>query len=204
MSNLVVGLTGGIGVGKTTVTDLFSELGIDIIDADVIARESVARGSTALKEIVKRFGKTILNEQQDLNRSALRNIVFNDANEKQWLDNLLHPLIRQQIIQQVQLATSSYCILVAPLLIENQLTHLVHQVLVVDVDESIQCQRAANRDGSSKEDIAKIMKNQTDRKTRLAAADQVILNDGDKRQLQQKVTELHQFYQNQQKNYVKS
>lgn len=200
MSQWVVGLTGGIGVGKTTVTDLFNALGIDIIDADIAARQVVEPGTDALSSIAAHFGADILAQDGQLNRKALRDIVFNDDTQRQWLDQLLHPLIRQKMLDDVKHAQSLYCILVAPLLIENGLTELVDQVLVVDADETIQQHRAATRDGTSPAHIAKIMQQQVNRETRRKAADQIILNDGNKQELHEKVAQLHEFYLNQAKN----
>lgn len=203
MSNMVVGLTGGIGVGKTTVTDMFAKFGIEIIDADVIARQVVMPGTTALAEIAKQFGSEVLTDKGELNRPILRSRVFSNENEKNWLNNLLHPLIRKEIQTQLASAASPYCILVAPLLIENALTQLVDHVLIIDLDEQTQRQRAAARDGTSPEEINKIMDNQANRESRLKVADQIILNDGNISQLHKKVEELHQFYQIQQKKDVK-
>lgn len=204
MSDWVVGLTGGIGVGKTTVTDLFSELGVDIVDADVAARQVVEQGTHALNLIESHFGPSVISDNGQLDRKALRHIVFNHPEQRRWLDSLLHPLIREKMISDVSEARSTYCILVAPLLIENGLTKLVNQVLVVDADETTQQQRAALRDGTTPEDIAKIMKNQLSRKHRLNAADQVIVNDGNKLELREKVLQLHQLYLNQAKKTLNS
>ncbi len=177
MSKLIIGLTGGIGSGKTTVTNAFAKLGVDIIDADIIAREVVALESPALKSIAQHFGKNFLLADGQLNRKLLRQKVFSDEASKQWLNSLLHPLIRTAIINQTKEATSPYCILVAPLLIENQLLKLVNRVLVIDVLEQTQIARTMRRDGNSAEQVKSVMASQISRNNRLAAADDIINND---------------------------
>ena len=177
MSKLIIGLTGGIGSGKTTVTNAFAKLGVDIIDADIIAREVVVAGSAALISIEQHFGKDFILDDGQLNRKLLRQKVFSDEASKQWLNNLLHPLIRTAIINQTKEATSPYCILVAPLLIENQLLKLVDRVLVIDVLEQTQITRTMQRDGNIEEQVKSVMASQISRNKRLAAADDIIDND---------------------------
>lgn len=177
MSKLIIGLTGGIGSGKTTVTNAFAKLGVDIIDADIIAREVVALERPALKSIAQHFGKNFLLADGQLNRKLLRQKVFSDEASKQWLNSLLHPLIRTAIINQTKEATSPYCILVAPLLIENQLLKLVDRVLVIDVLEQTQITRTMQRDGNTEEQVKSVMASQIPRNKRLAAADDIIDND---------------------------
>jgi len=201
MSRYVVGVTGGIGSGKTTVTNLFMDLGVTVIDADLIAREVVAAGSNGLKAIQAHFGDIFVLPSGDLDRSRLRQHVFSHPEDKQWLDNLLHPLIREQMLAQTRKAESAYCILSIPLLIENNLMSLVDRVLVVDVDESIQLARAIARDKSSdsqaqvtENTIKSIMQNQCSREQRLEVADDVVNNSGDKSLLDQQVIRLHKQY----------
>ncbi|MBU2870206.1 dephospho-CoA kinase [Colwellia sp. E2M01] len=177
MSKLVIGLTGGIGSGKTTITDIFQTLGVDIIDADIIARQVVAINSPALSAIAQHFGAEFIEEDGQLNRSLLRNRIFSSEADKLWLNNLLHPLIRENIIAQTKAASSDYCILVAPLLIENNLNLLVDKVLVVDVSEQTQIERTLLRDSSSAEVIKSIMDSQISRTERLEAADDIINNE---------------------------
>lgn len=177
MSKLIIGLTGGIGSGKTTVANIFGKLGVDIIDADIIAREVVAIGSPALKSIEQHFGKDFLLEDGQLNRKLLRARIFSDADAKQWLNSLLHPLIRHSIISQTDSAKSPYCLLVAPLLIENQLLKLVNRVLVIDVTEQTQIVRTTLRDSNSEKQVKAVMASQISRTERLAAADDVIDNN---------------------------
>jgi len=177
MSKLVIGLTGGIGSGKTTITNYFGELGIEIIDADIIAREVVAVNSPALKAIAHHFGNDYLLADGQLNRALLRSRIFSNEADKQWLNNLLHPLIRNNIVEQTKEAKSEYCILVAPLLIENNLLELVDRVLIVDVSETTQISRTLLRDNSSEQEIKAIIASQTNRTARVNAADDIINND---------------------------
>ena len=191
---MVVGLTGGIGSGKTTVANLFASFGVDLVDADIIAREVVAIGSPALELIAAQFGQDVLLADGSLNRSWLRAKVFTEPMHKQWLNTLLHPLIRSEILRQLAAAKSSYVLLVAPLLIENGLTPLVAQVLVVDVSPETQLRRTSRRDNVAQSQVAAILASQCDRATRLARANQVIDNDLDGFDLSAKVAELHAFY----------
>lgn len=194
MSTYVVGVSGGIGSGKTTVTNLFAELGIDIIDADVIAREVVAPQTPGLNAIVAKLGQDILDNHGHLNRALLRQLVFTQPDLKEWLNQLLHPLIRAQMQQQTQGASSPYCILSVPLLIENQGYKTVDRVLIVDVSEATQLQRTVLRDNSNVEQISAIMRAQASREQRLAVADDVIENEGSEQELIEKVAQLHQLY----------
>lgn len=195
MANFIVGLTGGIGSGKTTVTNIFSALGVDIIDADIIAREVVAKGSPALALISDHFGKNYIQDDGLLNRALLRQKIFSDDTEKLWLNNLLHPLIREHIVLQAQASLSPYCIVVAPLLIENNLTALVNRVLVIDVKESTQISRTTKRDSNSTAQIQAIINSQVTRQERQTYADDLLNNDDSSiAQLEQAVTKLHQSY----------
>jgi len=196
MSKLVIGLTGGIASGKTTVSDLFAKLGIDIIDADVIAREVVAKGTPGLAAIVEKFGDDILTPDLELDRQKLRTIVFSDNAKKDWLNALLHPLIREQMQLQTASATSPYCILSVPLLVENKLNAMVSRTLVVDIDEATQIKRAIARDNSEQAIIESIIASQASRTQRLAAADDVIVNNKDLDWLSAQVKDLHQMYLN--------
>lgn len=194
----IVGLTGGIGSGKSTVANLFAELGVPLVDADVVARDVVAKGSPLLEKIAQHFGDQILTPQGDLNRAALRERVFHDEDEKLWLNNLLHPAIREQMLTQLAAQTAPYTLFVVPLLIENKLTALCQRILVVDVTPKTQLARAAARDHNRLEQIQRIMNAQVSRDERLKWADDVINNDAELTQnlphLRKKVLELHQFY----------
>ncbi|AHG75329.1 Dephospho-CoA kinase [Mannheimia varigena USDA-ARS-USMARC-1296] len=173
----VVGLTGGIGSGKTTISDLFAELGVEIIDADIFARQVVEKGSPLLEKIIEHFGQQILTAEKELDRTALRQIVFNDEAEKTWLNNLVHPAIREAMVKKLQESTACYVIWVVPLLIENKLTEFCDRVLVVDVLPEIQLERATKRDKSKEETIKNIMAAQVSRDERLSYADDVIENN---------------------------
>ncbi len=177
MSKLVIGLTGGIGSGKTTITNYFAELGVDIIDADIIAREVVAVNSPALKAIVQHFGHDYILVDGQLNRALLRSRIFSNEADKLWLNKLLHPLIRNETVKQTKEAKSEYCILVAPLLIENNLLALVDRVLIVDVSEATQISRTLLRDSSSEREVKAIIASQTNRTVRVNVADDIINND---------------------------
>ncbi|HDR1021577.1 TPA: dephospho-CoA kinase [Pasteurella multocida] len=194
----IVGLTGGIGSGKSTIADLFAELGVPIIDADIVARQVVEKGSPLLSEIVQHFGENVLLENGELNRAYLRERIFQNEAEKTWLNNLLHPAIREEMLRQLHSQTADYVIWVVPLLIENNLTALCQRILVVDVEPQTQILRASRRDQNKVVMIENIMKSQVDRKTRLSFADDIVDNNGDLTEtlplLKQKVLELHHLY----------
>lgn len=194
MSALVVGLTGGIGSGKTTVANLFAKLGVTLVDADVIAREVVAIGSEALQQIVGKFGADALLSDGNLNRPWLRAQVFADGSAKQWLNALMHPLIRSEILRQLSAARSEYVLLVAPLLIENGLTALTSQVLVVNVSPTTQISRTCARDNVTQAQVEAILAAQCSQSQRLAQATQIIDNDIDGVDLSRQVAELHTLY----------
>lgn len=176
MSKLIIGLTGGIGSGKTTVSNQLADYGITIVDADVVAREVVAEGSLGLKEIVAKFGATILQEDGQLNRAKLRELIFSDEQLKQWLNALLHPLIRESILNQLKSATSPYCILSAPLLFENNLHQYTNRTLLIDVEKEIQITRTSKRDNVEKKQVEAIIASQMPREDKLALADDVLNN----------------------------
>ena len=173
---IVIGLTGGIGSGKTTVANIFADLGVDIIDADIAARKVVIPQSNALEQISNHFGSQFIQADGSLNRPLLRSQIFNHEKDKLWLNNLLHPLIRQTMLDEIQQSQSSYCLLVAPLLIENNLQSLVDRILVIDIHEEEQIKRAIIRDPSSQEEIIKIIASQVPRQERLKFADDIIDN----------------------------
>lgn len=192
---LVVGVTGGIASGKTTVANLFNQhFGIDIVDADVIAREVVAPGSDGLDKIAEHFGSQIIQADGTLDRAELRHTIFSQPQEKKWLENLLHPMIRQQMIHALSETNSPYALLVVPLLIENNLQSFTDQVLVIDVDEETQIARTMTRDNIEREQAIQIIASQASRQQRLTVADDVIVNQVSNNQLLQMVTKLHQKY----------
>lgn len=190
----VLGITGGIGSGKTAVTNEFENLGINVVDADIAARTVVTVGSHGLNEIHQRFGDDILLSDKSLNRAKLREIIFKDAEQKKWLENLTHPLIRTEIIQGLHNSTSPYSILVSPLLIESGQHNLVNRILVVDVPVELQLERTCSRDNNPKEQVEAIIASQLDRNQRLRYADDVITNDQPLEHLHQQVTQLNQQY----------
>lgn len=191
---MIVGLTGGIGSGKSEVSRRFQALGITVIDSDEVARQVVEPDSPALQTIAAHFGKNILNANGTLNRGQLRQIIFADAQEKIWLENFLHPIIRQETIRQLHLANSTYVILASPLLLETTQHQLVDRVLVIDADEELQLARASARDQNNREQIAKIMATQMSRADRRARADDIIYNHGDLAELDEQVKKLHAHY----------
>jgi len=190
---LVIGLTGGIGCGKSTVAKLFAAKGVPILDADVIARELVEPNQPAFGAIKQRFGAAILRDG-DLDRARLREIVFSNPEEKRWLETLLHPLVYSEISRRIGTLSAPYCIVVAPLLLETGRRHLVDRLLVVDCPEDIQRQRVKLRDGLSDAQIDKIMASQASRNERLAAADDVLENVADEASLSGRIEQLHRSY----------
>ena len=193
---MIVGLTGGIGSGKSEVSRRFENLGIDVIDADVISRDVVSIGKPALNKIAVHFGQQILNTDKTLNRGKLRELIFNNQSEKKWLEDLLHPLVRTEIISQLNKSKSAYQILSSPLLLETSQQDIVDRILVVDADESLQISRAMQRDANNPDQIKKIMSTQMDRSKRCAKADDIISNHGDLDELDTQVKQLHSFYVN--------
>ncbi len=197
---LIIGLTGGIGSGKTTVSQYFEKLGVPVIDADQLTRELVAPGQPALKEIVEQLGADLLTTDGELDRPQLRERIFAHPEQRQILEAILHPLAREAALQRLitlrkNACPPTYVILSVPLLIESSWTDLVDRVLVVDTSLAQQQQRAGQRDGLSTAQINTVIHNQTDRDTRLAVADDIIHNNTDLPALQSQVISLHQQYQ---------
>lgn len=192
---LIIGLTGGIGSGKSEVSSRFSALGIDLVDADLLAREVVTPGTSALESIAKHFPETdILLADGSLNRARLREIIFSNADEKEWLEQLLHPLINQRIREQLASTRSVYAILSSPLLLETQQYLLVDRILVVDTSEILQLERASRRDANQEAQIRAIMATQLSRAERCSRATDIIQNHGDLSELDEQVTRLHNLY----------
>ncbi len=195
MSDFIIGLTGGIGSGKTTVANLFAEHNITIVDADIIARDVVSIGSPALAHISAHFGENFIQANGQLDRALLRKQIFSNDADKLWLNNLLHPLIRVQLIEQLKAAQSTYCLLVAPLLIENSLTSLVNRVLVIDVSETTQISRTIARDNNSAEQVQAIIASQASRTVKQDHADDLLNNDSHSLEaLKDAVDKLHNNY----------
>lgn len=190
----VVGLTGGIGSGKTAASDRFASHGITVVDGDVVARQVVEPGTEALRKIIAKFGPGILQANGELDRASLREWVFSQPDERLWLEALLHPLIGQEVIAQLNAASSPYAVLVSPLLVDAGQTALCDRVLVVDVPEQVQIERTCRRDDNSEELVKQIIAAQTSRERRLAAATEVLDNTGTLEDLQRRVDELHERY----------
>lgn len=196
---LIVGLTGGIGSGKSEVCRRFIAKGIIVVDADIVAREVVEPGMPALEQIRIHFGDGILlaakdNQPPTLHRVKLREIIFNNPDEKTWLEQLLHPLINQRIRTQLENAANPYCILASPLLLETQQYLLADRILVVDTPEQLQIERASHRDANNEAQIRAIMQTQLSRQERCARANDIIQNHGDISALDEQVEKLHLLY----------
>ena len=189
---IVVGLTGGIGSGKSAVTKIFEGLGVKVVDADVASRQPVMKGEPALKKIAEKFGANILTSEGELDRRRLREIIFNDNSAKDWLENLLHPLIHQILIDDLTSASSNYAILVSPLLFETNQKDLCSKTIVVDTSEDRQIDRTSKRDNVEPSQVKLIIDSQIDRKSRNELADIIILNDGSLQELEEKVKKFHE------------
>ncbi len=190
----IIGLTGGIGSGKSTVANCFSQLGIDIVNADEAARHVVEKGSPALSKIATHFGSKARLEDGTLNRAFLRKEIFEHPDKRQWLEELLHPLIKTWIQEALENSSSSYTILESPLLLETNQHTLADRILVVDVSEEIQISRAMQRDGNNNQQIEAIIDTQISREERIKRADDIIDNSGSSESLPEKVQALHQTY----------
>ncbi|MCK5385896.1 MAG: dephospho-CoA kinase [Gammaproteobacteria bacterium] len=194
---LVIALTGGIGSGKTTVSEIFKSKNIPIIDTDIIARQIVEQDKPAYIEIIKIFGKEILNTDNSINRQALRKLIFSSTDKRLQLESILHPVIWQEVKSQLSSLTSPYCIIVVPLLFEN-LTKITavkfDRVLVIDTEEEMQIKRSQKRDNSDIEVIKNIMKSQVSRQVRIDEANDIILNTDNLDSLNKQVEKLHQQY----------
>ncbi|MGM0542421.1 MAG: dephospho-CoA kinase [Pseudomonadota bacterium] len=194
---MIVGLTGGIGSGKSTVARAFGERGIGWVDADDVAREVVAPGEPALADIRDRFGDRVITEDGSLDRAALRQIIFDAPEERHWLEQLTHPLIRERLVAalyHLQSGTSPYALLVSPLLFESGQAALVERAIVVDVPTDMQLSRTLQRDGVSEANVRAILEAQMTREARLAKADDIIDNSLDIAHMQQQVARLDRAY----------
>lgn len=196
MKPWILGLTGGIGSGKSAAAKHFSSLGVHTVDADHAARWVVEPGRPALQKIAEHFGSHMLQLDGQLNRAALREEIFQDPEQRRWLEALLHPLIGQEISQNLAMSESPYAILVSPLLIESGQHQLTQRILVVDTPEHLQVQRTIARDQVSEEQVQAILQAQAQRQQRLNKAHDVLLNDRDLHWLESEVKRLHDFYIN--------
>ncbi|HCG79722.1 MAG TPA: dephospho-CoA kinase [Oceanospirillales bacterium] len=190
----ILGLTGGIGSGKSAASAYFRDQGIVVVDADIVAREVVEPGQPALLAIKQRYGSEALHDDGTLNRAWLRAKVFAEPDERKWLESQTHPRIRDSIIAQLKAATSPYAILESPLLFESGQSELVARTLVIDVPEEIQVERASSRDGNEEEQIRRIIAAQIPRSERLQRADDAVDNSGNLEALYSQLEPLHQSY----------
>lgn len=191
---LRIGLTGGIGSGKSTVAELFARRGVPVIDTDVIAREVVEPGQPAIAEIERAFGREVLDDAGRLDRAALRRRVFDDPAARARLEAILHPRIRAEVERRLAALEAPYCLVVVPLLVETNFVDLIDRVLVVDADEALQIARTSARDAVPPESVERVMAAQASRAERLARADDVIRNDGTLSDLEHEVERLHARY----------
>ena len=194
MANWVLGLTGGIGSGKSAVSAMFEELGIQVVDADIVAREVVEPGSVGFTKITAHFGGEILTDNGTLDRAKLRAIIFADESQKKWLNNLLHPLIRESMLSQLKQATSNYVILVAPLLFENGLEKYCNHTLLIDVPVDVQITRTTARDNVSVELAKQIIASQMSRADKQQKAADILDNNRPLEEVKTDVQKLHKKY----------
>jgi dephospho-CoA kinase len=191
---LRIGLTGGIASGKTNVANFFADLGIPVIDTDVIARDVVAKGAPALAQIRADFGDAVFNDDGVLDRKAMRKLVFSDDSKRRQLEAILHPRIREAAVVQVQAVTDPYMIIVVPLLVESPMKALMDRVLVVDCSEDVQFKRLLARDTEDEAQARRMIAAQASRDERCAIADDVLLNDTDLDETRRQVDALHHRY----------
>lgn len=191
MSHFIVGLTGGIGSGKSAVSDRFAKLGIGIVDADIVSRQVVEPGTAALASIAQHFGKHLLLNNGQLDRAALRQTIFSQPDAKTWLEALLHPLIAEETIKQLNDIHSSYAMYVSPLLVESKQQTMCQRLVVVDVPMKIQLERTMCRDSNEQAQVERIIASQASREERLAAASDIIDNTANFADLDRQVSTLH-------------
>lgn len=189
---MIIGLTGGIGSGKSVVGNFFTELGIDVIDADLISRNILDTNKKAKKLFMKSFGNEFIDKKGNVNREKLRITIFDDKEKKINLESIIHPLVREEIINFTEQSKSIYKIVMVPLIYETQSSNLYEKIIVIDCDEQEQIERASKRDGKSKENILSIIKTQASRNERNSIADFIILNDSSIEDLRLKVIQIHQ------------
>ena len=191
---MLVGLTGGIGSGKSAVGNFFIELGIDVVDADDLARAAIAEGTQGCELIIKRFGKDILDHSQQLDRKKLRKVIFENPEEKQFLESIIHPEVANAMTDFIKNAQSSYKIVIVPLLFETDSQNMYDRVLFIDASEELQITRASARDGVDEANIKAIIGNQLPRNEKLKLADDIIVNNAGLDKLMQSVSQTHNFY----------
>ena len=191
---MIIGLTGGIGSGKSAAAALFEDIGVDLIDADDLARDSLSINSEGYKLFIEEFGDKYLDENKNINRELIRKLIFNDSNAKSKLENIIHPIVRSGIETFIKNKKSDYCIIVVPLIFETNSSKIYDRVLVIDCDVDVQISRTSKRDNQTKSDIENIINKQATREQRLSIADDVIINNGSLDLLRNEVLKIHKRY----------
>ena len=191
---MLIGLTGGIGSGKSAVGNFFIELGIDVVDADDLARAAIAEGTQGSELIIKRFGNDILDHSQQIDRKKLRKVIFGNPEEKQFLESIIHPEVAKAMTEFVKNAQSPYKMIIVPLLFETDSQKMYDRVLFIDTLEELQIKRASARDGVDEANIKSIIGNQLPRNEKLKLADDIIVNNAGLDKLKKSVSQTHDFY----------
>lgn len=191
---MIVGLTGGIGSGKSAAANFFVELGVDLIDADDLAKNVLNKNSKGYELFINEFGEQYLDNDKNIDRDLLRKTIFNDSDKKNKLENIIHPQVRSGIEEFIKTSKSDYCIVVVPLIYETRSSSYYDRILVIDCDEEIQINRSAIRDNTENKEIKKIISKQASREERLSIADDVILNNRTLDSLKEEVIKLHKKY----------
>ena len=191
---MIIGLTGGIGSGKSAAAALFKDIGVDLIDADDLARDSLNINSEGYKLFIDEFGDKYLDENKNINRELIRKLIFNNSDAKSKLENIIHPIVRSGIETFIKNMKSDYCIIVVPLIFETNSSKNYDRVLVIDCDVDVQISRTSKRDNQTKSDIESIVNKQATREQRLSIADEVIINNGSLDLLRNEVLKIHKKY----------
>jgi dephospho-CoA kinase len=191
---MIIGLTGGIGSGKSAAAALFKDIGVDLIDADDLARDSLSINSEGYKLFIEEFGDKYLDENKNINRELVRKLIFNDSDAKTKLESIIHPIVRSGIETFIKNKKSDYCIIVVPLIFETNSSKIYDRVLVIDCDVDVQISRTSKRDNQTKSDIENIVNKQATREQRLSIADEVIVNNGSLDLLRNEVLKIHKRY----------
>ena len=189
---MIVGLTGGIGSGKSAAGNFFVELGIDLIDADMISKNILDDNLQARKLFIEKFGKNYLNENNKIDRSLLRKDIFKDDNKKEQLELIIHPIVQEEILRFISKSNSIYKIIMVPLIFETNSQNFYDKIILIDCEENLQIERASQRDKKTKEDIVNIIKNQATREQRQSIADEIIINNSTLEDLKSQVIKVHQ------------
>ena len=191
---MIIGLTGGIGSGKSSAAALFEDIGVDLIDADDLARDSLSINSEGYKLFIEEFGDKYLDENKNINRELIRKLIFNDSDAKSKLESIIHPIVRSGIETFIKNKKSDYCIIVVPLIFETNSSKIYDRVLVIDCDVDVQISRTSKRDNQTMSDIENIVNKQATREQRLSIADDVIVNNGSLDLLRNEVLKIHKKY----------